>query len=128
MGGVELRLLQGALREAWLLRPGLSPGAAGPSRVSSSGVKPCSRAVKNAKRKAATEAIVMCGRELDGVGSRGAGELDGVGSRGAGELDRVGAEARRRVRATIASGAPCWRSFESSRKIRIGWKTGASSV
>ena len=44
----------------------------------------------------------MCGRELDGVGSRGAAELDGVGSRGAGELDRVGAEARRRVRATIA--------------------------
>ena len=34
----------------------------------------------------------MCGRELDGVGSRGAGELDGVGSRGAGELDDVGAE------------------------------------
>ena len=36
----------------------------------------------------------MCGRELDGVGSRGAGELDGVGSRGAGELDGEGAEAR----------------------------------
>ena len=44
---------------------------------------------------------MRCGRELDGVDSRGAGELDGVGSRGAAELDGVGAEARRRVRATM---------------------------
>ena len=51
----------------------------------------------------------MCGRELDGVGSRGAGELDGVGSRGAGELDGVGAEARLVLR-DISTAAPCWRS------------------
>ena len=39
----------------------------------------------------------MCGRELDGVGSRGAGELDGVGSRGARELDGVGSRGAREL-------------------------------